>query len=140
MLCVHLPTALLECFSATAPRETYLPSSSCAPLAPSAGIAPAGICARTPLGKQRKAEREINPDISSHSHLNSRPSKPTVLKRTHVSDTLSNNSFRASHQSSPCLLPAGSRFPVQHQPHPASLCTQVLLRSLGCELDLAASG
>lgn len=37
---------------------THLPLSSCARLAPSAGTAPAGTCARTPLWEQREAEHE----------------------------------------------------------------------------------
>lgn len=68
-------------------QEPHLPWSSCAPLAPSAGTAPGGIGARTPLGEQREAEHQISPDVSSHlkeashrscSQVNMWPSAPAV--------------------------------------------------------------
>lgn len=65
----HLPTGQLEGWPATtmpSMQKTHLPSSSCVPLAPSARIVLAGICAHTQLQKQKEAKHEINPEISSH--------------------------------------------------------------------------
>lgn len=65
----HLPPGQLEGWLATnmpPMQETHLPLSSCVPLAPSARIVLAGIGARTQLGKQKEAEHETNPEISSH--------------------------------------------------------------------------